>query len=236
MSRPMISASHGEALRTQVYEWIKEKIIRGEYHSGHRLSTREIANDFGISITPVREAINLLANEGFVEVHARSGVRVKRFSAEDIFQIYQIRLLIEPEAARQTVATLDEKWFRRMNELVDSLDRLRQFEYDENYDVLRAAMELDSEFHSHIVDALKNPRLSAFHRSQNAHWRVARILYLIEPAQIVDIISSDHRSILAAYEAADADGVYAALRDHLTRSLNLQVSQLEKERERRVQP
>ncbi len=88
-------------LSHRAYEHLRRKLICGELAPGARLSNRLLAQEIGISFTPVREAINRLASEGLVEYVRGSGAFVKRPDAEDIAQIYDLREALEPFAAAQ---------------------------------------------------------------------------------------------------------------------------------------
>lgn len=82
-------------IREQVYEQLKELIIKGEITPGERIIELEYAEKFNISRTPIREAIRMLELEGLVEVSSKGGVIVKKITKEDIKEIYKIRIALE---------------------------------------------------------------------------------------------------------------------------------------------
>lgn len=86
-------------LSHRAYEYLRRKLVCGELPPGARLSNRQLAQEIGVSFTPVREAINRLASEGLVEYVRGSGAFVKRPDATDIAQIYDLREALEPLAA-----------------------------------------------------------------------------------------------------------------------------------------
>lgn len=86
-------------LSLRAYEHLRRKLLSGELPAGARLSNRQLAQEIGVSFTPVREAINRLASEGLVEYVRGEGAFVKRPDPEDIAQIYDLREALEPFAA-----------------------------------------------------------------------------------------------------------------------------------------
>src|SRR6476660_7201251 len=86
-------------LQQQIHDNLLGKILRGELGPGEKISPPDIAESLGVSVTPVRDAVNLLAAEGLVQVRPRRGTVVAPMSGEDVAELYEIRLMIEPAAA-----------------------------------------------------------------------------------------------------------------------------------------
>ncbi|WP_167132957.1 GntR family transcriptional regulator [Paramicrobacterium chengjingii] len=87
-----------------VLEIIKAGILNGDLAEGQPLVEAEIANELGVSKTPVREALKSLEGTGLVVIRPYTGAVVRTFTKDDALAIYDIRLLLEPEAVRRTVA------------------------------------------------------------------------------------------------------------------------------------
>src|SRR5437762_1955430 len=87
------------SLQQQIHDRLLGRILRGELEPGERISPPEIAATLGVSITPVRDAVNQMAAEGLVTVTPRRGTIVSPVSIRDIEELYEIRLMIEPPAA-----------------------------------------------------------------------------------------------------------------------------------------
>src|SRR4051794_34794287 len=87
------------SLQQQIHDQLLGRILRGELEPGERISPPEVAAALGVSITPVRDAVNQMAAEGLVTVTPRRGTVVSPVSIRDIEGLYEIRLMIEPEAA-----------------------------------------------------------------------------------------------------------------------------------------
>jgi DNA-binding GntR family transcriptional regulator len=105
-------------LSRAVADWLARRIISGEQPPGSRLAETKLAELAGVSRSPVREALRILAGEGLVELVPRSGARVARVGYEDVRQLYACRMLLEPRSAALAVKTL------RPDDVAD-LDRVR---------------------------------------------------------------------------------------------------------------
>lgn len=91
------------SLTEQVTTMIRAAIVAGEMEPGQHYSAIGISEKLGVSRTPVREALQLLEKEGIVTVAKNRGVRVNQISLEDIVEVFQLRLAIEPPAAARGV-------------------------------------------------------------------------------------------------------------------------------------
>lgn len=220
-------------LHDQVYEVLRDGILGGRFAPGQRISIREVAKELNVSITPVRDACNRLAMEGLAQVRPRSGVYVTRFTTKDIKEMYQIRLLIEPQAARETALHVSEEWLHDARQLATEIERATGAvpEYQpsapisEIFEAFRTATELDSRFHLHLVSALENDRLLEFYRNVNVHWRAPHVLFRINYNQRL-LHAYQHLPIVEAYEARDPEAAARALTEHLDASMALHMRQL----------
>jgi DNA-binding GntR family transcriptional regulator len=94
--------------REWVYHELRQRILSGELASGQQLRSKPLTEQFGVSVSPLREAIHQLAANGFVELSPQRGAKVKAISLRDVADLYEARLLLEPEAARRSVTGADE--------------------------------------------------------------------------------------------------------------------------------
>ena len=127
-----------------VYHVIKEAVINGLYTPGERLAQGTIADTLGVSRIPVRAALRRLESEGFVSFQAHRGATVRELSAEEIAEIYDLRILLEPHALRAaanriTAAELDvlEELAVRIDDTADATEwvELRRQFYEQLYRV-----------------------------------------------------------------------------------------------------
>ena len=94
-------------LRRELYDDIRRDIVGGTFRPGDLLRERELAAKYGVSKTPVREALSLLAQEEMVKAVPRAGYMVTQLTMRDVQEVYHLRLTMEPMAARLEGATHD---------------------------------------------------------------------------------------------------------------------------------
>jgi DNA-binding GntR family transcriptional regulator len=104
-SDPGIPAGH-QPLSQTVADWLAQRIISGEAAPGERLTEPRIAELAGVSRSPVREALRILAGEGLVEITPRHGARVTHVGVRDAQELYACRLLLEPSCAYEAVQAM----------------------------------------------------------------------------------------------------------------------------------
>lgn len=152
------------------YEKIREDIITGKYPQGEKLPVEKIAQEFNISQTPVKEALNRLASEGFIEAVPRHGMILKKLSVKDIEDMLNVRIMIESYSARIAVgnAKKHQDILDRMKELLSLLETIGDREYVE-------ATKLEQEFHGLFVRLTENRRLI---RIYDTLWGVGFAFYV----------------------------------------------------------
>jgi GntR family transcriptional regulator, rspAB operon transcriptional repressor len=212
-----------------VYKELRHAIVSYRLKPGERLNVDELAKMLGVSLTPVRGAIQQLATEGLVEVKPRSGTFVASLTAEDVEETFQIRCALECLAGEEAIGKMDEAGMCRLHDLVKSLKRPVRSEED------RRAHELDnSELHQIIIRAAGNRRLVEMYEALNAHIKIARVHASDAdwPARLCDE-QAEHEAIVEALEAGDAARLRSALRRHVYRAKDALVGAL---RARQEQP
>jgi len=190
--------------RTQfVLEGIKHRILTGRLSPGQALVESELAGQFGVSKTPVREALKTLAGTGLVEMNQYKGVTVRRVDAGMAREVYDVRLLLEPEALRRTV--------RRGASLEEAREALVRA--DAATDTAERSLA-NREFHRALYLPCGNPLLGRMLdevRDQAA--LVSAIAWAADPSW--DREAAEHREILRLAVAGDADGAARALHGHV---------------------
>ncbi|GBF33403.1 transcriptional regulator [Desulfocucumis palustris] len=143
----------GNSLTNKMFEILQNNILNGKYPQGEWLVESRLCEKFGVSRTPVREAIRQLEQEGLVKIIPNKGAVVSGVSAQDIKDIYTIRMLIEGLASRWAAEKITVSEIQELEEVID-LMRL----YTEKNDVPRL-LKADSRFHSIIYNASKSKPL-----------------------------------------------------------------------------
>src|SRR6202140_2242262 len=104
-----------------VYQAMRQAIVSCVIKPGERLNVEELAEKFGVSLTPVRGALQQLATEGLVEIRPRSGTFVASLTAQDVEETFQLRGALECLAAEEGLRNISPQQLRRLKELVRSL-------------------------------------------------------------------------------------------------------------------
>jgi DNA-binding GntR family transcriptional regulator len=198
------------SLRITAYEAIKTRILEGGLLPGEALSESEWAEALGISRTPVREAIQLLAQEGLVEVFPKRGTLVARLSVRDVRESFELRQAIEGFAARLAAE-------RRTDEQIAAMRLALEAPRGDGYD-------RGVDFHTVLVMASDNPHLEQAFSS--AEGRIELASRLASSAASHHASDSTHEAILAAIEAGDGDAAEATMRRHLSEHAEHLISQL----------
>lgn len=190
--------------RTQfVLEAIKHRILTGGLPPGQALVEAELAEQFGVSKTPVREALKTLAGTGLVVMSQYKGVTVRMVDADMAREVYDVRLLLEPEALRRTVrrgASLD---LAR-----DALERAGAAD-----DAAQRSLA-NREFHRSLYLPCGNPLLGRMLdevRDQAA--LVSAVAWAADPSWERE--AAEHRDILRLALGGDSDGAARALYAHI---------------------
>lgn len=195
-----------------VTDELRRMIRAGELPAGSRLRQTDIAQRFGVSTTPVREAFTSLAREGLVKQDAHRGVVVFVPSRDDLTQNYEIRLALEPMAAgfAATQATAED-----VAVLEGLLEEMRVAVHQ---DTPRHAAELNPAFHRRIYAAAQRPRLAELiEQLRDAAASYTQVLSLTpQPDGYLDGAQHDHERILEAIKAGDSEAAEVAMTDHLS--------------------
>jgi len=194
-------------LREEIKEYLIEAILRGRFAPGDRIIETRIAQELGISQTPVREALRDLELLGFVTSEPFRGTRVRNFTPEELVQIYPIRAAIEGVAARAaaTKMTLDQ-----LLALEELLDRMREAVDIGNE---AEAIAADVAFHRIIVEASGNRLLVQFWTSLSL--ATSTFLAFSVQRRIMEGLAARHEPILDALRARDPERAEVAVRRHV---------------------
>lgn len=197
-----------EDLSQRVYRALKEMILNGDLHPGERLAQDELARRLGVSRTPLLSAFTKLEREMLVQTVPRRGTYVRTFSRRELLDVFEIRLRLEPLGARGAAehATAEQ---------LDELAALTQ-RYEEIVaaGVPERARHEDLAFHTLIMRMSGNVFLSTFVESSNIIL-IANVQGLIKPAEAS---LAEHRELLQAIRARDAESAEALMYRHLESS------------------
>ncbi|UCF96891.1 MAG: GntR family transcriptional regulator [Spirochaetaceae bacterium] len=199
-----------KSIRDQIYEAIQESIINNTYKPGEELQIDRLAEEFGVSTTPIREALIRLENTGLVHLIPNKGARVTSFREKDILDTWEIRKLLEPYAAGIT-AELDVR--DDILEIEAACDKLEQGPQDSNL-YIQSDIRLHELLYAHLSNELLKDTL------RNILQRSMRMRYFAEDVskmhdQVVREVLSEHKEILRALSERDREKTIEAVRRHV---------------------
>ena len=193
MTEPALPA--GESKSQQAYNWISEKIRTREYEPGYRLVLATIADDLGVSVVPVREAIRQLEAEGMVTYERNVGASVTTHNREAYYESMDIVATVEANATAQSAPHLDAEDLARAREI-----NQRMRELDIHHDP-EEFTQLNKEFHSVLFSKCPNERLKNLvvdQWKQLEYHRVSTFRYVPERAQES---TREHEQLVSLIEA-----------------------------------
>ena len=197
-------------LGDQVYELLKSEILTGDLRPRERVTVAGLAIRFGLSPTPVRDALRRLSTDGLVKLLPRRGTVVTAFDQKSVREVFQIRRIIEC-AAVEAVPRAPRATLSRMRELVLAMEDLRAGETFADYP---AFIVLDAEFHRCMIELLDSSRLVQFY--ETLRWPILVIRGLSQsPFQRANATVAEHRRIADACRRRDVQSARGAVLDHL---------------------
>jgi DNA-binding GntR family transcriptional regulator len=200
-----------KSLSDEVYDELRQQIILGNLKSGERLDIFTIAEDLGVSRTPVKDAFNRLGLEGLVTIHPNRGTFVSSITAETIAHVFDVRLMIEMWAVRAAAADRSVLDLEAMTAILDRCERILDESGDFNWEEFVAA---DRDLHSLIVNGPRNPLLTRMYESVFPQIQFLRV-YWTKTRERACVSHQEHLAILAALRSGSFSEVEEALRTHI---------------------
>ncbi len=196
----------------QLHKSLRERIISLELEPGQSLSRMEIAKQYGVSQTPVRDALIKLEEEGLIVTYPQSKTEVSRIDIEHAFDTHFLRLSVELEIVRRLARAHDPALTGRTRSIV-AQQKAASAEND-----LDAFMQLDKAFHLSLYEAAGVKDLYPVIAARSGHIDRLRNLNLPDPGKSASILKL-HDRILDAIEAGQVGPAESATREHLSGTL-----------------
>ena len=200
------------ALYEEVAELLRQRIFNRELEPGSWIDELKLAEEYGISRTPLREALKVLAAEGLVTLVPRQGCRVTELSEDDADELFPVMALLEGRCAYEAVrkaTPADLKQLRRLHEVLEKHAATKNIDgyYRANHD-----------FHTRVQAIADNRWLDRATNDLRRFLRLLRGRQLNWPGRIEDSIN-EHRVLIAAIEQRDAARAERVMHDHLMAQL-----------------
>ncbi|GAA1942604.1 GntR family transcriptional regulator [Amycolatopsis minnesotensis] len=202
--------------REKAYEFLKNTVLADPATQGGFISEQEIAERVGISRTPVREALLRLAAEELVQLVPKRGAYIAPITGKDLHDLMEMRGLLERFAAEKTLAD-DTVPLPAMRAALEKQTRLDSGE-------TARFIELDTHFHTLLVEAAGNPILAKTYQTLRARQVRAGMVAMLRSGDRQKTVLAEHGAILDAFESGDVAAALAAIDDHLGTTLAIQLT------------
>lgn len=199
-------------LREIVFESLREAIINGVLEPGERLMEIQLAEEMGVSRTPVREAIRKLELENFVVMIPRKGAYVAGVSHKDVADVFEIRSALEGLAAGLAAE-------RATDEEIEQMERFLLYNEGEEM-TLEQIVNSDTDFHALVYKASRNERLIQILANLREQIQRFRATSLAVPGRLKDAID-EHRGIVDALARHDVEEAQALAAAHIVTAENV---------------
>jgi DNA-binding GntR family transcriptional regulator len=202
-----IKLDNYKPLREMVFESLREAIIQGRLRPGERLMEIQLAEEMGVSRTPVREAIRKLELEGFVVMVPRKGAYVAGISVKDIVDIFEVRAALEGLAAGLSAERITDE---EMDQLERSIHKINVSAEED----LKMVVEGDTAFHALIYKSSRNQRLEQIIINLHEQINRFRMTSLSQPGRL-KIALDEHTKIVEAISDRNVEQAQKLATEHI---------------------
>jgi DNA-binding GntR family transcriptional regulator len=190
---------------------LRDLILAGSLAAGTKLGEAELATRLDVSRTPVREALSRLAAEGLVEIVPNRGARVTRWTDDDLEQIFELRLRLEPYAVGLAVPRLSAVDTDELDDLAQRMLKLGKPGRSQDLDGI---VQLNRQFHRTLITKAANPTLASSLLAVTHASVVNQNFHNYSPEALARSLSH-HVEIVAAARAGNAEWANSVMRSHL---------------------
>lgn len=207
-------------LRELVFEALREAIINGKLRPGERMMEIQLAEEMGVSRTPIREAIRKLELEGLVLMIPRKGAYVSGLSIREIADVFEIRRALEGLAAELAAERITDE---ELEELERFLVKIAEDIEDADLDKVVAT---DTGFHTLLYQASRNQRLSQIINNLREQIQRFRTTSLSYPGRMKDALE-EHRKIVEAISSRDGEAARKIAQEHIENAENSMMNMIQ---------
>ncbi len=216
----MANFQRPHSVREAAYAHLRGSILAGSLPPGARISEPGLAEQLGVSRTPVREALQRLSQEGLVELLPGKGARVRTLSANEVREVYDVRALLEAEAAALAAQNASAAELNALKKRLDLLNNLPADDYVRQ-------MQVDFDFHTALVEAAHNRTLARIYADLRSSLTLIRSFQRTLSQH--PKTRQQHQAIIKALLAHDPQKAAQAAREHVYYFRDLVVRSLEEQ-------
>lgn len=214
-SQATIALLQAHSLTSVVHAEIERLILDGELAPGTKLTEAMLAERLGVSRGPIREAFRILEEAGLVKLEKNRGVFVRSIPLDEAMEIYDLRAMVDEAAGRELAARITPEQLKELRTMIEQMERLVKDGHNTSasdpYHLLNLA------FHDRLVEFVGNRKLTDLYRRLVKELSLFRRVNLADGRQI-PVSVQEHRAILKAIAAGDAEAAGRSLRAHVLES------------------
>lgn len=208
-----------ETLSERAYKNIRRELISGGLKPGEQLVSRNLAERYGVSLAPVREAIGRLAAEGMIDHVPGSGSFVRTITKQDLYELFVLREALETCAAGEAALNAHPAEIEELEFLCDKFDKMAaQVTDSPSQDLMDEWLDAEERFHGLLFEATKNAllqRVANMYRSQIQVFEVQRTRPVILTSEIARTTVIGHREIAEAVRQRDSELARTRMSQHI---------------------
>ncbi|MCK4176481.1 GntR family transcriptional regulator [Aciditerrimonas ferrireducens] len=204
----------GRSAADRAYLVVREAIASGRLRGGEPVREEQVAKEIGVSRTPVREALRRLAAEGLVELEARRGARVARFEAEEVDEIFSLRVELESHAAALAAQRAGADDVAKLAALCEEMREAAEAFLADPCAGLEAVTDLNNRFHAKVLEVAGNRRLASVVEAVVQRALVERTFHGYSADQLRRSCRH-HEEVVEAIAAGDPEWAEAVMRTHI---------------------
>lgn len=213
MKAPLPGIDASLTLADRIVSRLREAIQDGYFEPGEKLDQDRIAADFGVSRAPVREAVQKLAADGFVEIRPHRGAFVVTVTPEDVRNVFGMRVLLEPEVVRQVTPHIPDTVLDALQRDLDATRRQVQAGDSSHF------FPNDIQFHTTMLQFAENKLLIEVLDGLTNRITMVRRYASLRPGPHMQLSLTEHQNILDAVRSRDPDQAAACMRQHIENSI-----------------
>lgn len=210
VSRPI--ARH-QGLADEAYDAIFAQLMALKIPPGARITVDNLVRELNVSQTPIREALGRLEGEGLViKTHLIGYSAPRQISRRRFDELYELRMLLEPDAARRAAQSMDQDKLGMLRELAGIM--YRDSGADDRFRYSTFARQ-DARFHDRILEFAGNELIRRTLAHQHTHFHIFRLMF---HSRVTEEALGEHEALLDAFATCDGKAASAAMKEHIRRS------------------
>jgi DNA-binding GntR family transcriptional regulator len=201
------------SLAARAYGLLFNEIVSGRLAPNQQIDIDGLAQQLGISRTPIKESLSRLAAEGVVDIVPRRGSFVSECHPQRLLDLLEVRRMLEVGCCADVASVASESDIARLRDLAE---QMRRFDVEAIRSDFQKLMSLDQEFHDSFVSLARNAELIRMHRQARVHMLIGRVYF---PSDSLDLqqMFAEHNAIVEALDARDVAALERAVGDHVKR-------------------